>query len=167
MLKSFLLVTVLLMVSCTSSSSSSADGSALKTRPKYKINVKYEDSPLKPAGEWLGGTENNPKYYTAGGEEILTPVFGVDVVPVTKRSVAPNGKVVYPHFGFEVIGDLRTEHFLALVNKAKNIKFDRSSYRPPVIIADSNFLDKGAKVKHPSGKIFAEYEFKALNWYRK
>ena len=160
-----LLAFLLFLPACQSGKSKQVD-KAYAT-PKFKLKVKFEDSPLSAPGEWLGGSEINPRYYTVEGSEIITPIFGVDVVPITKRSLNHNGKVIYPHAGYQVIGDLRLEHFLSLIKKVKSIDFDRSNYRPPVIVADSNFLNKGAVLKSHDGKVLGNYEFKALNWYKK
>lgn len=165
MIRFFLMVFIFAFSACKSNSS--LENPALKSRPHYQVKVKFEDSALSSAGEWLGGTEENPKYYTANAEEIVTPVFGVDIVPVTRRSVAANGQLVYPHHGFEVRGDLKKEHFLSLVKKLAEFKFDRSSYKPPIIVADSNFLEKGALVKHSNNEDFGFFEFKLLDWHRK
>ena len=162
MMKFLFLISAAFLLSCSSSSKTTKQNS----RPKYEVNVKYEDIRLKSAGEWLGGTEQNPKYYTENAQEILTPIFGVNIVPVTRRSINDQGNIVYPHIGFEVVGDLKIEHFLALMRKIKNQKFDRNSYKPPVIVADSNFLEKGAQIKSSQGKVLAVYEYRLLNWYK-
>jgi len=165
MIRLLLLMISLILVACITDKKSLDPN--LRAKPKYKVSVKYDDHVLKPAGEWLGGTEENSKYYTAAAEEIFTPVYGVDISPVTKRTVTKSKQVVYPHFGYKVVGDLKKEHYLSLIRKIKNQNFDRSSYKPPVIIADSNFLEKGAIVKKPNGDVCATYEFKLLNWYKK
>jgi len=132
----------------------------------YRVKVKYEDVKLQPPGEWIGGTEENPVYFTSVGEKIITPLYGIDVVPVTRRSVDPGGKVIYPHMGLQLIGDMKLEHFISLVKEVSSLDYDNKSPKPLMIYADSNFLEKGAAVKSFSGKVIARYEFKLLNWHR-
>ena len=132
-----------------------------------QVKVKYENIPLKAPSEWIGGTKANPRYYTEQGEEIITPLIGVDIVPVTKRSVDKNGKVLYPHSGFQVTGDLRLDHYLLLMKKISGRLNKVSKTKAVEIVADSNFLEKGASIFDESGKLVEEYEFKALSWYVK
>lgn len=136
-------------------------------RAAYRLNVKYENVKLATPREWLGGTVENPRYFTSKGQEIITPVFGVDVVPVTKRSIDNNGRVLYPHAGYQVVGDLRLAHFLRLMKKVERLDLPRKSYKAPLIIADSNLLERGAIIKGSEREFIVEYEFKALGWYLK
>ena len=156
-LTSFLL---LLLNACSSVESSGEATTAIK------VNVKYEDHSLALPSDWIGGTAENPRYYTAKGEEIITPLYGVDVAPVTKRSVDGN-RVIYPHSGYQVTGDLKINHYLQLIKKVSNIDFKRRSYKAPEIVADSNFLEKGALVYDETGKLLVEYEYKLLDWHVK
>lgn len=160
-MKFIFLLLFLVLTACSTSEKKGVGRTALK------LKIKYEDVALSQAGEWLGGTLKNPKYYTLTGSEIITPVFGVDVVPITKRSVDDSGRVLYPHSGYQVVGDLRLEHYLPLVKKVQGLAIPVKVYKPPVIMADSNFLEKGAVIKNSEGDVVKEYEFKALGWYLK
>lgn len=159
----FLIILLVLLSSCTSIKPSGRPPGETSVR----LKVKYENVLLSAPAEWVGGTKENPRYFTFKGEEIITPLLGVDVVPVTKRSVDDNGRVLYPHLGYQVTGDLKLEHYLLLMKKLVNINFKRNTYKAPEIVADSNFLEKGALVFDETGELVAEYEFKALGWHVK
>lgn len=161
-LRLFITFIFLLFFSCTTSRRPLPD-----PKPVYKVKVKYVDKVLEIPGEWIGGTADFPVYFTGKGEKIVTPLKGFDTVPVTTRSVDKTGKIIYPENGFQLIGDMKIVDFINIAEKAAGFR-DRlkSSVKPLIIVADSNFLEKGAVIKLPDGQILAQYEYKLLNWSR-
>lgn len=126
----------------------------------FKGEVEYRQ--LDVEGDWIGGSEVNPVFYTRKAERIYSLGKDIYVYPVTILSINKEGKVIYPEDGIQLTGDMQTVHFLSLVAKlgkkasAANLRFH----------ADSNFPDKPAKVIDlKTNKIIAKYIMTNGDWY--
>ena len=127
----------------------------------FKGKILYKE--LEIEGDWIGGTEKNPIYYTRKGERIYSLGRDIFVYPVTTLSTNIEGKVVYPEDGIKLIGDMSVVHFLSLV-KALN---DLNASKTLCFEADSNFLEKPAKVIDlKKNKVIGKYLFKNDSWDR-
>ncbi len=132
------------------------------------VKIKYENIPFGEIPDWIGGSESFPAYFDSHGNQILTPLKGFDTVPITKRTINNQGQIVYPHDGFQLIGDMKTVEFQELAKFAITLKNSvKINLKPLIIIADSNFPEKGAKITTPENKLLAEFTFQQSTWLRK
>ena len=125
----------------------------------FKGEVVYKE--LKVESDWIGGTEENPIYFTSSGERIYSLGKDIYIYPVTVLSMDEKGNVVYPEDGIKLIGDMQVEHFLALVKALGEI----AEIKNICFIADSNYLERPAKVIDlNTDKEIAKFKFGTGKW---
>ena len=125
----------------------------------FKGEIVYKE--LKVESDWIGGTEENPIYFTKFGERIFSLGKDIYVYPVTVLSIDEKGNVVYPEDGIKLVGDMQVEHFLLLVKELSKM----AEVKSICFIADSNFLERPAKVIDlKTSKVIGQFKFIGARW---
>jgi hypothetical protein len=161
----------LLLIFCFLVSCRSLDNDKPKFRSRGKsysrFTGKINNKPLAIESDWVGGSRQNPVYYTAVGERIYTLDKDVYVYPVTTRSINSRGQVVYPSSGYQLIGDMKLTDFTQLIVHIHKSFTSYKKHMPLQVEADSNFLERPAQIfDKKTGASLGRFQYTLGRWRR-